>query len=337
MSRSALAFLLVATAGTALAGSYSGPARPQSVYISWAAHDELSDNVKLDEGLADRELAALARLKGDGAQFDYFLLDMGWFDRDGGLRTFRKDRWPEGPGRFFAACAAQGLKPGLWLSTNVCGWSDEPFLHPRPEWSGSMGGYKDLAMSFTRGGFLDYQIATMQRWYDQGVRLFKFDFANFEAASPGELARLGKVEVARRNSEAWRHALEKFRQRNPDVVLMAYNGYGGQTGDTYPTFTKSINLAWLDAFDSLYCGDPKPSDVPCASFWRSLDVYSDAMVLQYAANGVPLPRVDSSGFMIGNTGTIYRRGTAEWKGTLVLSAARGGPGQHLLRRSCAPG
>jgi hypothetical protein len=299
-------------------------AAPVSVYITWAAHDELSDSVKLDEALAMRELAAVSRLKAQGAQFDYFVLDMFWFDRDGGFRTFRKESWPSGPDRFFAACLDQGLKPGLWISTNVCGWSEPPWLTPRPEWADSRGGYLNLAMSLHEGGFLAYQIETMQQWYDRGVRLFKFDFANFAAASPSELSRLGKEEVARLNTDAWRNALCAFRKRNPDVLLIAYNGYGGETGDTSPEFSGSIDRRWLEAFDSLYCGDPKPSDVPCASFWRSLDVYSDAMVYQYSANGIPLSRIDSSGFMIGKTGTCYRRGKAAWKGMLILSAARGG-------------
>jgi hypothetical protein len=294
-----------------------------SVYISWAAHDELSDSVPLDEGLAMRELGAVARLKAAGAQFDYYVLDMGWFDRDGGFRAFRKESWPSGPGRFFAECRDRGIKPGLWLSTNVCGWSEHPWLTPRPEWRDSQCGYLDLAMSLHEGGFLSYQIETMQQWYDQGVRLFKFDFANLGAASPSELARLGPEEVKRLNTDAWRNALSAFRARNPDVLLLAYNGYGGETGDTGPHVSKTIDLRWLDVFDSLYCGDPKPSDVPCANFWRSLDVYSDAMEFQYAANGVPLSSIDSSGFMIGNTGTCYRRGKAAWKGTLILSAARG--------------
>ena len=304
-------------------GAPSPPAGPVSVYVSWAAHDELSDSVPLDEALAMRELAALARLKALGARFDYYVLDMGWFDRDGGFRTFRKESWPNGPARFFAACRDQGVKPGLWLSTNVCGWTANPWLTPRPEWKDSRGGYLDLAMSLHKGGFLAYQIETMQQWYDQGVRLFKFDFANLGAASPSELAQLGSKEVERLNSEAWRNALIAFRARNPDVLLIAYNGFGGETGDTGPRLGRTVDLRWLDAFDSLYCGDPKPSDVPCANFWRSLDVYSDAMESQYSANGVPLSRIDSSGFMIGNTGTCYRRGKAAWKGMLILSAARG--------------
>ena len=270
-----------------------------------------------------RELAAVGRLKAAGARFDYYVLDMGWFDRDGGFRTFRKASWPNGPDPFFAACRDQGVKPGLWLSTNVCGWTANPWLTPRPEWKDSRGGYLDLAMSLHEGGFLAYQIETMQQWYDHGVRLFKFDFANLGASSPSELGRLGQKEVERLNTDAWRNALIAFRARNPDVLLIAYNGYGGETGDTGPHPSGKIDLRWLDAFDSLYCGDPKPSDVPCANFWRSLDVYSDAMEFQYAAHGVPLSRVDSSGFMIGNTGTCYRRGKAAWKGMLILSAARG--------------
>jgi hypothetical protein len=318
-----LAFLLCALLGAALRGG-NPPGVPVSVYLTWAAHDELSDTVALDEGLAMRELAAVARLKAQGARFDYFLLDMFWFDRDGGFRTFRKGSWPGGADKFFGACREQGLKPGLWLSTNVCGWSADPWLTPRPEWRDSRGGYLDLAMSLHEGGFLAYQIQTMQQWYDRGVRLFKFDFANLGAATPSELARLGPKEVERLNAEAWRKALCAFRERNPDVLLLAYNGYGGETKDTGQGFSRTVDLRWLDAFDSLYCGDPRPSDVPCASFWRSLDVYSDAMVFQYSENGVPLSRIDSSGFMIGNTGTCYRRGKAAWKGMLILSAARGG-------------
>jgi hypothetical protein len=307
----------------ALAGA--GPSKPISIYISWAAHDELSDNVPLDENLAMRELDAVSKLKAQGAQFDYFLLDMGWFDADGGYREFKKGRWPHGAEGFLAACRERGVKPGFWFSTNVCGWTTaNAWMKPLPEWEESRGGYLNLQASLYQGGFLRYQMETMQQWYDRGVRLFKFDFANLGAAPASEIARLGEAEVVRLNTEAWRNALVAFRKRNPEVVLIAYNGYGGDTGDSGVKFKSNIDLRWLDAFDSLYCGDPKPSDVPSANFWRSLDVYSDAMVFRYVKSGVPISRVDSSGFMIGNTGTCYRRGKAAWKGMLILSGARGG-------------
>ena len=42
------------------------------------------------------------------------------------------------------------------------------------------------------------------------------------------------------------------------------------------------------------------------NFWRSMDIYSDHMVRRYEQS-FPLERIDSTGFMLGNTGTIYYR------------------------------
>jgi hypothetical protein len=60
------------------------------------------------------------------------------------------------------------------------------------------------------------------------------------------------------------------------------------------------------------------------NFWRSVDIYSDHMVRQYERSFLPLERIDSTGFMIGNTGTIYYRKTNAWQGMLLLMVARGG-------------
>jgi len=73
-----------------------------------------------------------------------------------------------------------------------------------------------------------------------------------------------------------------------------------------------------------YTGDPRPSDVPEASFWRSMDIYSDHMVRRFEQLGFPLERIDSTGFMVGKTGTIYYRGLHAWKGAFLLMMARGG-------------
>ena len=84
---------------------------------------------------------------------------------------------------------------------------------------------------------------------------------------------------------------------------------------------------WLEIFDTLYSGDPRISDVPMMNFWRSEDLYSDHMVRQFAFNGLPLSRIDNCAFMIGKTGTCYKRGIAAFrKGELIstLTLARGG-------------
>jgi len=307
-----------------LATHIAGLKKPSSVYISWASHDELSDNVPLTEELAMKELNAILNLKRQGVQFDYYILDMFWFDKAEGFRKFKKEAWPNGPDKWLNACKDNGILPGLWLPTNITGWSTDPWMKTKPEWQDSAGGWLNLAMSLNTGGFLKYHIETMQMWYNRGVRMFKFDFAGFDAGTKMTENLFTKDEIIQKNEDAWFDALKEFRYQNPEVVLLAYNGYGGESGDTYPVFRKTVKLKWLEVFDSLYCGDPRASDVPCHNFWRSKDIYSDHMVRQYEFNGVPLERIDNTAFMIGTTGTCYYRKKQAWKGMLILSAARGG-------------
>jgi len=85
-----------------------------------------------------------------------------------------------------------------------------------------------------------------------------------------------------------------------------------------------VDLRWLQAFDSLYCGDPRLSDVPAMNFWRSMDLYTDHMARYFEAAGVPLERIDNTGCMVGVAGTCYGRRTQAWKSMLLLEHARGG-------------
>jgi hypothetical protein len=60
------------------------------------------------------------------------------------------------------------------------------------------------------------------------------------------------------------------------------------------------------------------------SFWRAMDIYSDHHVRRFEESGLPIERIDSTGFMVGKTGTIYYRDMHAWKGALILTMARGG-------------
>jgi hypothetical protein len=48
------------------------------------------------------------------------------------------------------------------------------------------------------------------------------------------------------------------------------------------------------------------------------------MVRQFEFNGLPLRRIDNCAFMIGVTGTCYKRANHAWKGMLILELARSG-------------
>ena len=293
---------------------------PIVVYNDWSAYDELSDNVPLTETLALRELDNVLRLRRQGVRFDYYMMDAFWFAKDGGYRTFRKSTWPNGPDRWLARCRENGIKPGLWFGTNLL-----VQLDPVPAWEDSLTKNRG-AMCMFRGGFLPHLMQTLQMWHDRGVRMFEFDFADFGAAPPDVEASMSKEEIQRRNEDAFREALRKFRETNPGVVVVAFNGFGGDlemSSGPFP-FRDPIDLRWLTVFDTLYCGDPRPSDVPMMNFWRSQDLYSDHMVRRYEDSGVPLQRIDPTSVMYGTTGTIYYRRTQAWKSGLLLMLSRGG-------------
>lgn len=293
---------------------------PISVYDNWSSYDELSDNVPLTEALSLRELDQVLRLKADGARFDYYVMDAFWFDPDGAYRTWKKPNWPNGPDLWIRTCQQHGILPGLWFSTNTL-----VHLNAPPQWRDSLN-KQGTAMSMFEGGFLPDFMNTLQYWHDRGIRMFLFDFADMSAATPHAEATMTKAEIVQRNSDALRNALAAFRRRNPDVALEAFNGFGGvMDTTTYPfPFQDPVDLRWLTVFDALYCGDPRPSDVPEMNFWRSVDIYSDHQDRRYQQAGVPLERIDTTSFMPGKTGTIYRRAFQEWKGSLILMLARGG-------------
>ena len=254
--------------------------KPTSIYINWAAYDELSDNIQLTEELAMRQLDELLRLRGLGVRFDAYIMDCFWFDPDGGFRTWRKPHWPEGPDKWLNRCLENDVLPGLWLPANAMVHPvEEMRLRAVPEWYDSLDGTpeKSWTMCLFYGGYLPHLLASMDLWYERGVRLFKFDFANFDSAPPHLKAAMLPREIRSANIAAFQGALCAFRKSHPEVMLLAYNGFeeAPVLGNTVTPLRKVIDSRWLDCFDSLYCGDPRPADVPAMNFWRSKDVYSD--------------------------------------------------------------
>jgi hypothetical protein len=304
-------------------GISTGLAEPVAVYNDWSAYDELSDNIPLTEELAMQLLDEVIRLKKDGVRIDYYVMDAFWFDVDGGYRIWNKKNWPNGPDRWLKACKAAGVKPGLWFSTNLIKAGGRPMLHVIPEWQGSVTS-DDATLSLFEGGYLNHLMETLQMYAEQGLKMFKFDFAYFNAASATAKGNTLPAEIEELNKTAFIQAIKKFRAKNPGIIFIGYNGFGGDMDNTTTPFRKTVESRWLDVFDTLYSGDPRISDVPMMNFWRSEDLYSDHMVRQFAFNGVPLSRIDNCAFMIGKTGTCYKRGLAAWRGALILTLARGG-------------
>lgn len=305
------------------------------VYDNWSAYTDgfydeyfgLPDDTRLTESLAMRQLEELSRLKRHGVRFDYYLMNAFWFDPDGGYRRWRLGDWPDGPDCWIEACYANGIKPGLWFGTNSL-WK----INPVDAWRESLatppdakpGQFALAAMSLHEGGFLDDFMEVLDHWYCRGIRLFEFDVANFDAATPATSGKLSRDEIRLRNSEAFHHALALFRDAHRDAILVGFNGFGGDFHDTSQTgpFKSPIDGRWLDVLDALYTGDTMVSDVPMANFWRSVDLYNDHMTRRFEQSGVPLDRSDSF-FTLSPTWFGYRRGKYAWKSMLLLRMARG--------------
>ena len=66
-----------------------------------------------------RQLGALLRLRARGVRLDSYLMDAFWYAPDGAYRAWRKPHWPQGPGRWLEGCLEEGIKPGLWFSSNT--------------------------------------------------------------------------------------------------------------------------------------------------------------------------------------------------------------------------
>jgi len=214
---------------------------PVFVYNNWSSYDELSDHVLLTEQLAMKELDEIIRLRRFGVRFDYYMMDAFWFAPDGGYKTWRKSSWPNGPDQWLKRCKDNGVLPGLWFGTNALVKIDAA-----PEWESSLNRQKQ-AMSFYEGGFFPSFVDTLEYWYDHGIRMFKFDFADFTAATPEAEKTQSREQIYYRNVKAFREALKNFRQKNPDVILVAFNGFGGDVESTatpFP-FPHPIDLRWL--------------------------------------------------------------------------------------------
>jgi hypothetical protein len=292
-------------------------------YNDWSSYDELSDNTPLTETLAMRELGELVRLQNAGVHIDYYMMDAFWFDKDGGYRTWHKEHWPNGPDAWLNGCKAAGIKPGMWFSTNLIATHSGLFLNVIPEWKDSLAIGGGTFCLFV-GGYLKHLGDTLQIWYDKGVRAFKFDFAYFDAAT-AEVRQTHLPEtIIEMNKLALMDMLQRFRVRNPDVIITGYNGFGGDMENTFTPFRKTVDPRWMETFDTIYCGDPRFSDVPMMNIWRSQDTYTDHMVRQFEFNGLPLRRIDNCGCMTGKTGTCYYRADHAWKGMMILEMARAG-------------
>jgi len=86
----------------------------------------------------------------------------------------------------------------------------------------------------------------------------------------------------------------------------------------------AVSPWWLFWFDSLYSGDPRPSDLPSVTSLRdSVNWYQDHVFRGYARCLMPLFTIDDFGTLVGKTSTIYYLGAEGFTDSWILNIMRG--------------
>ena len=285
---------------------------------TWALHDELGDTVPLDEAIVLRALDALERWRDFDVFPQYFNIDYGWTDPELGYRHFYRERWPDGPDRVLKRIREMGMLPGLWYPVNggrlrVPGW--------QASLSGDNWNYSLLDGPYAQD-LSDSLLYAAEVW---GVRFFKFDFANFAAAVPGD-PRPFETRYAL-GVERFVEMAARLKRSVPEVITIAHCGFArqdsvGRLGPGIPPLAADPDM--LEVIDGFFSGDPQPADLPATAIHRSSDLYQDIMVRAMLECGFPLARIEDHGAMCGLTNTCHRRGREGLRRSHIAQLARGG-------------
>ncbi len=331
--------------------------KPLGIYMTWAAHDELNDKkTELTQALGTRMVSILQAWQKRGISFPYFLLDYQWYEmgaRDMYL-SFKKKNWPNGAESFLESLKAAGLKLGLWFDTSglrVIGPLFPGFVDDGLEMLDNVPpNMENVARSRIIGTILraiarvvgrgkttvpcliegDFALKLQKAWEywarEKGMQLIKLDFSRFECNNPYHEHLPGKhsEEQAIRK---FADLLGQVREINPEMVLLAYNGYTEGLAWIDENITSEGQYAvspwWLSHVDMVYCGDPRPSAVPTPHLRHSIMCYTDYQVRQFHNAGLPWRGIDDSGVLLGNTSAIYHLGKEDWRDAWVMGLCRG--------------
>ncbi len=289
------------------------------IYCDWAAHDELGTLVKpqLTERLVDTQLDALKSLAAqEDVRFDYYLMDAFWYDPKGAYLDFKKPNWPRGYEPALRHMLELGLKPGLWFDLG----GSTLDLKDTPGWSGpEKPCLADPAFAQLLERAFEYHIGK------HSLAMLKFDFTNLYCRHGGDAPSLAVLE---RNADALRKLCDRARQLNPAIIIRAYNTFSlteMMSSTKYWDEAYAVSPWWLLWFDSVYSGDPRPSDLPSVTSLRdSVDWYQDHVSRGYFRSLMPAPTLDDCGILVGKTSTIYYLGAEGFTDAWILNVLRGG-------------
>lgn len=297
------------------------------IYGDWAAHDELSDSDPLDEAMALRLLHSLNDAKEKyNVSFDTYLMDAFWYEEKQPYTAFKKNTWPNGIQPFLVSLEKSGMDLGLWFDVNM------EKLELNGYTKRQEGDYKlCLADPKVSDALFD---GIEQQMRECRLTSIKLDFAYFECENKEHTYHSAlKTESKEPAVRNFLHGIERLKKINPNLLILAYNGF--TTDLKYLAYVDeklckyTVSPWWLFYLNYIYCGDPRPSEVPTRNLSNSIIYYTDAMIAQFAKSLIPFEGIDDHGTMIGKTGTIYNLKTEGFYDSWIMNISRGGQKLHL--------
>lgn len=295
------------------------------IYSDWGAHDEMANEEKLDEAMALRLAANLQKGRQKGAEFDYYLMDDGWFKDT--YDHFNRELWLHGQKKFLDKLEEMGMKFGLWYDVNM---SQLYLADHVVRLEGDRGricfSYKENADLFFDG--------VKTQLEQSNCAIIKLDFAFFECQS-GEHSTHSKEKIKSKEPAVrnFIEGLNEVYEKAPNLIVLGYNGFTvdleciSSIDNNYTKYM--ISPWWCLYLDYLYCGDPRPSEIPIENMGESLIYYTDGMIKGFSESLMPYSAIDDHGTMIGTTNTIYYLGKGSFRNSYIMSISRGGKKAHL--------
>ncbi|MBO4540550.1 MAG: hypothetical protein J5736_01045, partial [Bacilli bacterium] len=295
-----------------------------SVYCNWGSYDNMTpgDPVFSSETLAKNFRDLDSFYEKSGSRPEYFLQDAFWFAEGSHYLAYDDSKLKEGPKFILDNIAKRQMKYGLWFDINFR--EDK-----RKDWTEMDNGLGVGALCLNEEKvYRAMEKAILARVKEDGIKMLKFDFAYFECHNPNhEDHSHDHVESKQKAILHFIQMVGDIRALDPEIKILCYNGWT-KTLDSLATSKKPsqpiISPYWTRYVDRLYCGDPRPSEIPTPSFSDSVIYYTDSMVRNFYDSFIPLRCIDDHGSMCGNTGTIYYLGDAIFRKSILMNVARGG-------------
>ncbi|MGN1262298.1 MAG: hypothetical protein ACI4UT_04500 [Candidatus Enteromonas sp.] len=298
------------------------------VYGNWGLYDNMNPgDPVLEESLALRSVEDLKEFeKATGAKFSAYIMDAFWFKKGTHYAEFDRKALPNGFVNLKKELAEDALDLGLWF--DLCFREDYP--HGLDAFD---SGHGNGCLCFGEEAVYSlFRSSILQKVKEESIKAIKFDFAFFDCENPHHDHAQGTTASKEKAVKNFLSLVRDLRALEPNIVLYCYNGFTRDLESIASIFMHEepiVSPYWSAFVDFVYCGDPRPAEIPADSMGFSLSCYTDAMIASFHDSYFPLASIDDHGTMVGNTGTIYYLGKECFRLGVLLGLLRGGKKLHL--------